>query len=40
MVKIITDTLSSITVEEAKALGIYLLPQIVIFGDESGKDDT
>ena len=40
MVKIITDTLSSITVEEAKALGIDLLPQIVIFGDESGKDDT
>ncbi len=40
MVKIIADTLSSITVDEAKALGIDLLPQIVIFGEESYKDDT
>ena len=40
MVKIIADTLSSISVEEAKQLGLYYLPQIVIFGDESFRDDT
>jgi len=40
MVKIIADTLSSISVEEAKQLGLYYLPQIVIFGDESYRDDT
>jgi len=39
MVKIIADTLSSITVNEAKELGIDLIPQIIIFGDESFKDD-
>ena len=39
MVKIIADTTYSITVEEALDLEIYLLPQIVIFGDESYKDD-
>jgi fatty acid-binding protein DegV len=39
-VKIVTDTLSSITVNEAKALGIDLLPQIVIFGHDSYKDDS
>jgi DegV family protein with EDD domain len=40
MVKIIADTLSSISVEEAKQLGLSYLPQIVIFGDESFRDDT
>ena len=40
MVKIIADTLSSISVEEAKQLGLYYLPQIVIFGDQSFRDDT
>jgi len=39
MVKIIADTLSSISVEEAKQLGLYYLPQIVIFGDQSFRDD-
>jgi DegV family protein with EDD domain len=39
MVNIIADTLSSITVEEAKLLGIAYLPQIVIFGEESFRDD-
>ncbi len=40
MVKIIADTLSSISVVEAKQLGLYYLPQIIIFGDQSFRDDT
>lgn len=40
MVQIIGDTLSSIPVEEAKTLGIEYLPQIIIFGEESYRDDT
>jgi DegV family protein with EDD domain len=40
MVKIIADTLSSIPVEEAKQLGLAYLPQIVIFGEESFRDDS
>lgn len=40
MVQIIADTISSIPVPMAKDLGIPFLPQIVIFGDESFRDDT
>ena len=40
MVRIISDTLSSIPVEEARKMKIPLLPQIVIFGEESYRDDT
>ncbi|MCJ7519332.1 MAG: DegV family protein [Anaerolineaceae bacterium] len=40
MVKIIADTLSSISVEEANQLGLAYLPQIVIFGEESYRDDS
>jgi DegV family protein with EDD domain len=39
MVTIFADTTSSIPVEEAKALGIEYFPQIIIFGDESYRDD-
>jgi len=39
MIKIISDTLSSITPEEAKALNIALLPQIIHFGDKTYRDD-
>jgi DegV family protein with EDD domain len=39
MVKIIADTTSSIPVSEAARLGIAYLPQIIIFGDESFRDD-
>ncbi len=39
MVSIFADTTSSIPVEDAKALGIEYFPQIIIFGDESFKDD-
>jgi len=40
MVQIIADTLCSIPVPRAKELGIPFLPQIVIFGNDSYRDDT
>ncbi len=40
MVKIVADTTSSIPVSTAKELGIYYFPQIIIFGDESYRDDS
>lgn len=40
MIKIFADTLTCISPEEAHALGIAYFPQIVIFGDESYRDDT
>jgi DegV family protein with EDD domain len=40
MVKIVADTLSVIPTDEAARLGIAYLPQIIIFGDESYRDDT
>jgi DegV family protein with EDD domain len=40
MVKIVTDTLSSLPLHIAEAHGIPILPQIVIFGEESYRDDT
>jgi DegV family protein with EDD domain len=40
MVHIVADTLSSIPVEEAKRLKLPYLPQIIIFGEESYKDDS
>jgi len=39
MIKIIADTLSCISPQKAKSLGIPLLPQIIIFGEESYRDD-
>ncbi len=40
MIRIIADTLSCISPEEAKNLKIELLPQIVIFGETSYRDDS
>jgi DegV family protein with EDD domain len=40
MVKIIADTTSGLTGELLASLGIVLIPQIVIFGEESFRDDT
>ena len=40
MVKIVADTLSSIPLNVAKAHGIAMLPQIIIFGEETYRDDT
>jgi DegV family protein with EDD domain len=39
MVTIFADTTSSIRVEEAITLGLEYFPQIIIFGDESFRDD-
>lgn len=40
MVHIVADTLSSIPVEEAKRLNLPYLPQIIIFGEQSFRDDS
>ena len=40
MIKIIADTTSVIEPEEAQALGIVMMPQIIIFGDKSYRDDN
>lgn len=40
MTKILTDTTSGLSLADAKELGIYLVPQIVNFGEESYRDDT
>ena len=41
MVKIVADTLSCLSLEQARQLGIEYLPQIIEFGDnESYRDDT
>ncbi len=40
MIKIVTDTLAGLPVEYLKAHDIACLPQIVIFGEKSFRDDT
>lgn len=40
MVKIIGDTLSCISPEEARQIGIDYLPQLIVFGEETYRDDT
>ena len=40
MTHLVADTLSCLSVEEATNLGISYLPQIIIFGDESYRDDS
>jgi len=40
MVKIIADTLTCISVEEAKSLNLPLLPQIIEFGEMVYRDDV
>lgn len=40
MVKIIADTLSCLSVAEAKKLGVDFIPQIIEFGEQSYRDDT
>ncbi len=40
MITIVADTLSCIPVPEAQQLGIPYLPQIIIIGEESYRDDT
>ncbi len=40
MIRIVADTTSTLTVDDAKSLGIYLLPQMIIFGEKEYRDDT
>lgn len=40
MVKIISDTLTCISPEEARQIGLGFVPQLVIFGNDSYRDDT
>jgi len=40
MIKIVADTVSCISPAEAKQLGLYYIPQIIVFGEESFRDDT
>lgn len=40
MVQIVTDTTSGLPLELARQLGIPMVPQIIIFGEESYRDDT
>lgn len=40
MVQIIADTLSCISPAEARQLGIAYVPQIIVFGEETYKDDS
>jgi DegV family protein with EDD domain len=40
MIQIIADTTASLPVEQARSLGIPYLPQIIIFGEESFRDDN
>jgi DegV family protein with EDD domain len=40
MIHLIADTTSSISVTQAKELGIAYLPQIIIFGSQSYRDDN
>jgi DegV family protein with EDD domain len=39
MIKIVSDTTSTITPEEANRLGIYFLPQMIIFEEKAYRDD-
>lgn len=40
MIKIVADTLTSIPLDQARELGIAMLPQLIIFGEEVYRDDT
>jgi DegV family protein with EDD domain len=40
MIQLFADTLSSIPTKEALALGLKYLPQLIIFGDKTYRDDT
>jgi len=39
MIRIVADTTSTISPLEAERLGVYYLPQIIIFGDQAYRDD-
>jgi len=39
MIRIVTDTTSTLTVKDAEDLGVFLLPQIIVFGEVEYRDD-
>lgn len=39
MIRIVADTTSTISPREAENLGIFMIPQIIIFGDKAYRDD-
>jgi DegV family protein with EDD domain len=39
MIRIVADTTSTLTVDDAKNIGVYLLPQMIVFGDKEYRDD-
>ncbi len=40
MIKVLADTTSTLSVTEAQDLGVYYLPQIIVFDDKSYRDDN
>ena len=40
MIRVIGDTTSGFNLEQAKALGIEFIPQLIIFGEKTYRDDT
>lgn len=40
MITIVSDTTSGLSLPEAAKLGVPFLPQIIVFGDETYRDDT
>ncbi len=40
MIKIVADTTSCLPVSLAKSLGIYYIPQEIVIGEETYRDDT
>ncbi len=40
MIKILADTTSTLSLEEAKNLDVHYLPQIIVFGEKSYRDDV
>lgn len=40
MIRIVADTTSTISPQDAEKLGIFYLPQIIIFGDQAYRDDN
>ncbi len=40
MVRIVTDTTSGLSLSQASEIGVPMVPQIIIFGSESYRDDT
>ena len=40
MIRIIGDTTSGLTLQQAQELGIEYIPQLVVFGEETYRDDT